>query len=443
MPQLVLILCSVFVYFLLRLDHKQAPESSKALWIPTAWALVTWSKALGIWFQYSGEGGEDAGSPLDRTFLIILLCLGLLVILKRHINWAGILRENRYVAVIFGYMLISILWSPQPDISFKRFIKEVVALTMILLIVSENDPKSAVKTVIRRTIYFFMPFSLILIKFFPILGRRYNRWSGELQWIGVSGQKNGMAFLCAFSAFFFIWGFVERQKGSDHAVAKYQTYVEILLLGLSFYLMAGPKRSLTYSATSTICLAIGLITMMILLSMRKRGKAIRSTVLAAICILIMIYGIATPFLGKLALIDITSMMGRTEDLTGRAGIWAKLIPFAMAKPILGHGVGGFWTDAGRDAFISSHNGYLEMILNLGFLGLSLFLMLFVSWARRAPMVMAADTYWGIFFICWLIMGLFYSISESSLTSFKGMITSILVIISIASSKDSNIKATPR
>jgi len=440
---MALVLCIGFVLFLLRLDHKQAPESSKALWIPTVWALVAWSKALGIWFRYGGERGEDAGSPLDRTFLIILLCLGLLVITKRRVNWAGLLRENRYMAVFIGFMLISISWSPQPDISFRRFVKQIVAVTMIALVASEKDPKSAIKTIIRRTVYFFVPFSLMLIRFFPVLGREYNRWSGELMWVGVAEQKNGLAFLCAISVFFLSWALVQRWMGRDHTVAKYQVYVELLLIILSLYLMAGPRRSPTYSATATICLVIGLFTMMILLFMSKREKAVSGSLLALICVLIIIYGTVTPFLGQLAIIDVTSLMGRSEDLTGRATIWARLIPYAMAKPILGHGVGGFWTDALREETIASHNGYLEIILNLGFLGLFLFLMLIVSWARKTPMIMAADSDWGIFFICLLMIGLFYGISEATLYSLKGMITSILAMISIVPLKGSEIEASAR
>ena len=76
-----------------------------------------------------------------------------------------------------------------------------------------------------------------------------------------------------------------------------------------------------------------------------------------------VYGTVTPFIGKLSLVDISSTFGRDETLTGRSEIWATLVPFAMKRPILGHGFGGFWTDARREIIAASHghNGYLDAV----------------------------------------------------------------------------------
>ena len=67
-------------------------------------------------------------------------------------------------------------------------------------------------------------------------------------------------------------------------------------------------------------------------------------------------------MGKLA-----SSLGREETLTGRTGIWAGFIPFAMKEPIIGHGLGGFFTEKMQKSLGNlphGHNGYLDILLGI-------------------------------------------------------------------------------
>ncbi|MEO0249240.1 MAG: hypothetical protein ABIN58_06785, partial [candidate division WOR-3 bacterium] len=91
---------------------------SCALWIPTTWMLVTASKPLAVWF---GSGGEEieSGSPLDRAFLIVLLCVGVIILVRRKFKLVPALQENTWVSVLITYMLVSIVWSELPFISGK------------------------------------------------------------------------------------------------------------------------------------------------------------------------------------------------------------------------------------------------------------------------------------------------------------------------------------
>ena len=95
--------------------------------------------------------------------------------------------------------------------------------------------------------------------------------------------------------------------------------------------------------------------------------------------IIIVYGTITPFLAELPIYDVSSTLGREETLTGRTIIWAKLIPFVMQTPIFGNGFGGFWTSSIRENIaLSAHNGYLDTILNTGFVGHILFSIFLLS-----------------------------------------------------------------
>jgi exopolysaccharide production protein ExoQ len=137
-PQIALVLCTVFVLLLLRLSSKQFPETSHALWIPTIYMLMISSKPLGIWF---GIGGMDmeAGSPLDRVVLSVMLCLGIVMLFQRQFSLIHAIHENPWTIILIGYMFVSIFWSDIPFSSFKRWVRELVPLTMAFLLSSEKN----------------------------------------------------------------------------------------------------------------------------------------------------------------------------------------------------------------------------------------------------------------------------------------------------------------
>src|ERR1043165_9762271 len=109
MGQVALLVCFGFIGFLLHLDRKQSPKASLALWLPTIWMLYEASRPLGTWFMSVTE--EDASSPMDQLFLMGLLLLALFVLSRRRIQWSALLRANKWLMVLFGYMLVSVVWS--------------------------------------------------------------------------------------------------------------------------------------------------------------------------------------------------------------------------------------------------------------------------------------------------------------------------------------------
>ena len=431
LPKVALIFYITFVIFLLRLERKQAPEVSLALWIPTIWMIVIASKPLGIWFQ-AGSGDMEAGSSLDQIFLLAIFGVGTIILFKRRFNWQKGIRENSWVILLICYMLISISWSEVQFVSFKRWIRELIALIMAFLLLTETDPRAALQAVFRRTIYILIPLSYILINYFPTLGRMYGRWSGVQMWVGAALQKNGLGRFCAFTALFLVWTLIRRWKGKDIAVASYQVHIEIAILLLALWLLAGPQHTFSYSAASTGALAISLLCLFGFLWLKKQGKILDASVCITACAILIIYGTITPFAGGLTLIDISSVFGREETLTGRSEIWETLTPFAINQPILGYGIGGFWTSEMVEIALvnTSHNGYLEIVLSLGFIGLMMISMFVISSMKKAQREVIQDFYWGTLWICFLLIALTHNIAESSLNSFSNHLTAVLLFLSV-------------
>ncbi len=429
---IALFLFSAFVFFLLRVDHKQHPEPSFALWLPTVWLLLVTGKAMATWFGYAGSGMEE-GSPLDRNLLLSLLAIGFFVIKKRNTDIKGIMRKNNSVILFLFFMLISVLWSEMPFISFKRWARNLVPIVMALIICSETYPRNALERVFKRICYIHIPFSLFLIKYFPHLGRKYGRWGGEVMWVGSTDQKNGLGFICLFTVLFFIWSYVCKWRKGSLRDSKLQIWLDFIILIIALYLFMGPEHSLTYSATAFAALIVALIALILFLWFKKQNIIINNNLLTLLIILVILFGTITFFLGRLPLLNLSGVLNRDESLTGRDAIWSFLLPYALKKPLLGHGFGGFWTGALRSTgHFPAHNGYLETVLSMGFVGLLFLSMFLIDNCRKACRAMNIDFEWGVLWFCLVLVAVTRNITESVIMELSGYMPGILLFMMISS-----------
>ncbi len=424
MPAIIAFIgCTALVSFLMRLEGQQSRDFCRTLWIPTIWLAYSSSKPLGVWFG-SGGGEVSFDSPLDRYFLILLIVISVAIIVQKRVAVSQALRENRWLLIYILFMFLSIFWAEFPFVSFKRCIREILAVLMGLVVSTEKDPRQAIEAIIRRVAYVLIPFSIILIKYYPQYGVVYTTWTGTRWWIGVANQKNGLGQLSSFAIFFFVLVLLRKRSPGENPRPRIQVYADILVLLIALVLLKGPPGG--FSATSIVMLSAAILFYFGLLWMVKHQKKMIKGMFAMIVVLVIAYGTMTMLIGK-SLLDISSALGRDSTLTGRSEIWAVLLPLAMQKPLLGHGFGGFWTPKILEAYyFPAHNGYLEVILDLGFMGLFLLSLFFITAGRRAQEAFALDHSWGAFWICWLLMTLINNITESSINSFSGLLMGLPV-----------------
>ena len=428
-PQIALILCIIFVFFLLRLDHKQASKVSFAVWVPTIWFLLITGTLLGYWFGGSSTGGAEEGSAIDRIVLILIIIISIIIIKSRDVNVRKLLRNNWEIVLLICFMFISIIWSDMLYVSFKRWVRELVPIILAFVIASEDDPYQSLQCIIRRMIYIQIPFSFLLIYYYPHLGRLYSD-TGELMWTGITTQKNGLTFLCALSLYFFAWTYITKLRSQDRFVIWYQKYIDILIVILSIWLFMGPNHSLTYSATAMAILIIGILSLVGFLWLKNRGIIINTNILTIGIVAIIIYGIVTPYLGRMTLIDFSSALNRDSTLTGRSVAWDELIPYASKKPLLGYGWGGFWTNAKQEALhFPAHNGYLETMLNTGIIGTFVFIVFLIINCRKSLQYMNNNFVFGLLWFSLLLFTVARNITES-INSPTDSLVSLLIIMSI-------------
>jgi O-antigen ligase len=339
-------------------------------------------------------------------------------------------------------MLVSILWSDIPYTSFKRWTRELGTVIMAFLPLTERDPRRAVQSVIRRTVYVLIPFSLLLIKYFPGYGVQFGRWEGERMWVGVTLQKNGLGRLCLISIFSLVWTLIGRWRRRDTPGGHFQILAEGLVLLIALFLLIGPPG--VYPATATVALGVGLATFIALVGMEKHHIFLGANLLTTIVAFIIGFGVVTVMVGGSTVGGLSSAFGRNETLTGRTDIWARLLPFFEQHPIWGYGFGSFWTPMIQEDVFGlkeAHNGYLDVSLGLGVVGLLLTTMFLLSFSRKAQRALAHDHDWASLCICYLLMAVVHNITESSFDSFGRPMMAVLLFLAVSLSKQPRPSAT--
>ncbi len=433
-PQLALALCLAAVVYLLKIERKHNPEVTRALWIPTVWVLYIASRPIQLWLKTESLN-SDASSPLDMAVLIAFILSASMILSRRKGRWAGALKENPWLMALFAFMAVSILWSVIPAASFKRLIREVLAVMMALAVFSEPSPRLAIESILRRGTLILIPFSLVLVKYFPDYGVEYGRWSGDQEWLGVAQQKNSLALICVISAIFLIWSLFRRWRKDRPAGWRYQTPADVVLLLIALYLLGGPDHSLFYSATSIYAFLAGLLIAAGIYAREKAGKRVKAGWLMALTAFIVLFGVVTVFISGSTIGFFASTAGRDATLTGRTQVWASLMPVVMGSPLIGRGFGGFWTSRTRDAFKISgaHSGYLDVLIGTGLAGLLLVALFLLSSCRKAHRELSRDLYWALLWIWYLVVVLVHNIGESSIDTFTAQSTAILLFFTICSS----------
>jgi exopolysaccharide production protein ExoQ len=436
-PTLALLLCTIFVAAILWIDYRHSWKSSLAIWVPTLWLIYCASRPLGVWFQGGSLSDEEMavaeGSFLDRTTLSILIVLGLIILLKRKIQWSQVFRDNSWLIIMFLYMLVSILWSDFPYVSFKRWVKTAGTLIMALVVFTEEEPLESLQNIIRRTAYILIPFSLMLAKYYPHYGVQFGRWSGATSWCGVSLTKNTLGALCMVSIFFLIWDLVRKNRPTGLKLIWYQKVATLIVLGWSLWLLRGPGGVIS-SATSFGVLIIGFSTFFFLRMLKNKIRSLISVTWLGLIGIILILFIINAVLDKPLFAYITSLMGRDETLTGRTDlIWSKLIPIALQNPFFGVGYGAFWIKPIFEFTINeAHNGYLDVFIELGTAGLLLLLLVIFSYFKKTSLAFDSDRDWANLSLSFLLIVLLHNITETSFLRSTMLIWNIFIFLMVGS-----------
>jgi exopolysaccharide production protein ExoQ len=392
--------------------------TSPALWIPQVWFLLTCSRPVSNWLNLSTKLDSEAvtsqiaaGNSIDRAVCTALIIFGMVVLLRRD-KVRQTLRYCWPICIFLGYCLLSVAWSEFADIAFKRWIREVGDLVMILIVWTDPHPMTALKRLMSRAAYTLIPLSVLFCRYYPF-GRSYGTWTGQLTYTGVLEDKNGLAQICLLFGLASIWQLLNL-LGDDRNRASRRRHmvVHCAILVMVVYLFV-----LADSVTSRSCMGLATI---VLIAARTRLFARRKMLVHLLVLLVVAIPVCVAILG--ASPAALQAMGRDSTLTDRTLIWTwvvKLVPNIW----VGAGYGSFWLGQRLDLMVQNvthtwvpyqaHNGYLDIFANLGWVGVALLGVVIVHGYLRSIRLWRGRHPAGDLMLAYFVVGVVSNITEAS------------------------------
>jgi exopolysaccharide production protein ExoQ len=415
---LALLVGSIGIAVLFFLDRDESVRPSKALWLPVIWLWIVGSRPVSSWLGM-GVTSADAlaatlnGSPVDAAVFSALLAIGVMVLLHRGKKTSAYLAVSGPIILYFLYCLISVTWSPFHEPAFKRWTKAVGDLVMVLIILTDGQPIAALRRLYSRVGFILFPFSVLLIRYSDT-GRAYDPEGNPMN-VGVTTNKNELGLVVFVISLGALWNvrslFIH--KDEPHRGRRLVTQCTLLAFGIGLLEMA-------HSATSTTCfiLGAGLMFATSLQSFRNRP----GRVLALSLGVVLAGGLGLLIGGGSAF---SESLGRGGGLSGRTDIWAASIA-AAGNPVIGTGFESFWNANAAKVnhslqlvgfkdlsnLNSAHNGYVEVYLDLGLVGLCLIVLILISGYRCTSKAFQHDPELGSLMLACLATATFYSITEA-------------------------------
>jgi O-antigen ligase len=282
---------------------------------------------------------------------------------------------------------------------------------VILVVLSDPRPLEAVRTVLRRGAYLSIPLSVVLIKYYPALGKTFSAWGGQ-EYTGVSTSKNMLGLLCLASGIFFFWDTITRWHERSETRVRRIILVNVVFIGMTLWLL-----NVSASSTSTVCLAIGCLV--IAAAHSRSGRRHPNWVKALAPASFFLYLILALGFGMGA--QLSQAVGRSPSMSDRTRIWQVLLSVPI-NPVLGTGYQSFWLGSRvqwiwarltGDNVLEAHNGYLQTYLDLGLIGLFLVCAFLVATYRKVCMRLNPLTPLGSLSLGLWTLLLFYNVTEAA------------------------------
>ncbi len=305
----------------------------------------------------SGEG------DISRQ-ICYLLVFGLVIITALQRRGLGALRALPPLLLLLEiWCMSSALWADVQGIAFRRAVLEALLSFCVLLSVDTLGPERAFRYW-RITLAIILAVNWISI---PLI-RTAVHLPGEIDpslvgdWRGLYGQKNATGAVCAITALLFLFS----RNGKYNWIGWLVTAA-----ALGFLVM-------TRSKTSMALLPVALMAGIAYGVSWRDGLSRAVFAVFALLLILALGAVALSYSDAIA-----HILEDPTEFTGRAEIWQAYLAYARDHAWLGAGFGTL-TDTGVqspvhnyvlsswvEAIGNSHNGYLQVLVTLGGVGLAL------------------------------------------------------------------------
>lgn len=379
---------------------------------------------------------ESGGGPILSLLQYSILGITLVLTYIRRRKIAYLASRRKILWMFVGFVLLSFLWSTIPAITLR---KSIVFLFIILfgLNVSARYSLKDLLFLLSITMGIILSLNIVFTLALPWAAIETGEHQGA--WRGIYIQKNEFARMMVLSALIFLVSVSNSSK----------RHSRFLWLGL------GVSICLILLSTSKGALLI-FVMLFVLLRLFKFLQNNHTIALPVSIIIFLLVG-STAIIFVENAESFARLLGRDITLTGRTGIWSVVISKIALHPWLGYGYKGFWRGMEGDSadvyyetlFMAphAHNGFLDITVELGIIGLLLFLAMYLkNCVRGISWLRLCSTSEGLLPIMYLMFLFLYNLTENTLTDpnyfvwalYTAITTSMLVQPVLLSEYDSRL-----
>lgn len=377
--------------------------------------------ATGALLPLLAKGTGSDYSPEANTFLrqqaLFFVVVTPLLIWSRLSSVCTLLLRNPVLLLLLLWVWLSVTWSFAPEVTARRSLALTSNTLLACFLILRYDFERILGWIAWIFVLLLVASALFAI-LLPGLG-----WMPSGAGVrGIFTHKNVMGNILVLAVIII-------PPAINHG------RIPRLVGWLGLLLTAGLLLP-TNSATAIVLIAAVLIVrgLIYLRNFRHDLAVVIASFAAALAVFLMLLVAAN--------IDLVySVLGRDPSLSGRVAIWQYVTGMIEARPLLGYGYNTFWeveafviyaTDTLRWDLPNAHNGFLDVTLGIGFIGLALLLIFCcTSILRTIKAKLPTDSSVVEVTLLLLCSYLFRAFSESNLFNQSSFVWILLVICVVA------------
>ena len=310
----------------------------------------------------AGVVSEQKSHIVSKILWPVIYCfVGFSLIL--NLSLFSIVRNAPPVLILFIlYVLLSTFWSESPEWTAQRGL-HLTGKVLVAYRLAQIFGLTEILTYVRDCLFIVVLVAALTAILLPEIGTQSYR--GGTAWNGLYTHKTGLGHTAALCSLLCLHSFM---TGAGRSA------LTMMYLVLSLLVTA-----LSLSATSYVALAAAVVIYIVAVKRGLSGATISQRKDAVI--------LGSAFIAFGAIVAyafvelILNILGRDITLSGRTDIWQGVLEMVKEKPALGYGFFAAWR-SDQVAYVlervwiwtpSAHNSYLQCLVDLGIVGLVLFL----------------------------------------------------------------------
>jgi O-antigen ligase len=364
---------------------------------------------------FSPDQGST-GNTLDRIIKVCMIVMSVYVIATRwSLTRAVSKSSNVGFAAFMALVPLSALWSIDSPATILRFISLASIVLVCFAISLAGWHRLRFQQLAIPPVMFILVVSLLLGIIFP---DRITEMGDDLSlrgaWHGIALTKNQFGMTASLGAIICINRWLAGEGRTRWSIAGTAVAVACLIL--------------SKSNTSQFATMVAVLFMVLVMRVPVIRQRYSIHVVVAIAATLTLYELVIQdFLpGAYTLLaPIRALTGKDATFSARTMIWDVVKQHIQAAPYLGTGYGAYWpTDPtpSSPAFIfiwtmsfypsEAHNGYLDIVNDLGYLGLICLFVFLISYVRQGLQLMRVDRGQAALYLALLFQQLVMNMSES-------------------------------